>query len=290
MAPEPIGVGAASPAISLISNFLQHFKPSRSPYLLVGVSCVICLLIISNTNISEERFVLIFIPLGTIFSIFSILCFYFKPYKLSRGKIDADLKEEIEDQFMFSRTLCLTAGVIILTYLFYESVKSTNVYFFWISYVCCLIYISTFLIYIIFFISQEENPINLSILQITFFTVAAFSGLVVAGSRSSSDDGWIYSCTFQLKYVIPVDGNDEEENVTLPCDPQDTKRSIEAAQKEFLESRPKAKDFVSTQNKPKINKNKLLFWYFILIWICFQAFWTIRLSRTVKFSFAIEPP
>lgn len=177
---EPASIGLFSALFGIVANFFQHFKASRAPYLFVGITCVVCLLFLAEF-LDRASFALAAVPFGAIFAIFCGLTFVFRPYE--RKKIStADVALEIDDQFKFARTLCMTVGVVMIVYLFYSSASymrnGTIGAAFWFAYLLCIVYLLTFAAYIVLWTNYEET--NLSVLQIGFFTISAFVGTIVA--------------------------------------------------------------------------------------------------------------
>ena len=302
---EPLTFGAASSAAGLFSGFYQHFKPARSPYLLGGLLCVICLSIVSGRKeLAFSIFVLMLIPMAGTLTLLSLLCFWFDPKRSlqnteMKGVLEGGFDEkEIDEQYKFSRTLCLSGGIVLLTILFYVVSKiarePTDSLFFWITYFAALVHLFVFVIYITFRNIQEEKIINLSLFQITFFTVSVLAGLVVAGGRIESDFGLrngslIYRCEAGLgpvtKSVSVVRSPDSSSlnnfsEAIYTCDQEKITRHLETLRKKVSEGGADSAEV--PQQSITISKNKVLFWYFLFHVLLFESFWIRRLRQIVE--------
>jgi hypothetical protein len=300
-------LGTVSSATQLFSGFNQHFKPSRSPYLLAGVVSSLALVSVSGLRGAAGIFLLIFIPIGLLFTLLSVLCFYFRARKPMDGEDIADLRKEMDDQFKFCRTVCLSAGVLLLAYLFYRTLGEPLIKlpipgvsqielpvdtgaFFWITYVACLIHLGIFACYMTLRNIQEESVANISLFQLTFFTVSILMGVVLSGARIPDQSDLIFSCQTPVQYTegergLVPDPSDStvprRPLLLLGCDSGALQVKLSAKMATIEESSP-----VQLGKLEKyLNPEKLLFWYFLLHFVWFEIFWIIRLRGVVRFKF-----
>jgi hypothetical protein len=290
---------AATAMGAVFSTFAKYFKLSRSPYLLSGILCVFAILSMADIREARSIFFLGFIPCGAIFSFLAVLCFYFKP---SESQNMAEAAEEIDEQFKFSRTFCIGTGVLLLTYLLYKLIGADFFQnpiplmptmpsqpiqpglFFYITYVLCLIHLSIFSIYTLFRTIKEEDPIQISLFQITFFTVAVLWGVVYSCTKIHDQHQLIDTCPDQLTYK---DEKGIMQSITVfGCRYEEVKNSESARIKMRF---PEATDFNITQSPASIyDANKIVFWYFLIHVIAFESYWVRRLVRAVEFKFKVR--
>ena len=292
--PEPIAMGATT----IVSTFAKYFKLSKSPYLLSGVLCVFSILSMAGVREARSVFFLGFIPCGAIFSFLAILCFFFKTPKSQNSQ---EAKEEDDEQFKFSRTFCISTGVLLLTYLLYKLIGADFVQnpipfaptippqpivpglFFYITYLCCLIHLLIFAVYTLFRTIKEENPVRISLFQITFFTVAVLWGLVFSCAKIHDQHQLIDTCPDLLTYK---DDKGTTQSITVfGC------RYDEVLQSESMRIKlryPDTSDFSLMQRSASIyDANKIVFWYFLVHLIIFEFFWIKKLINAVEFKFDV---
>lgn len=297
---EPLVLGTVSSATQVFSGFNQYFKPSRSPYLLSGLLCVVCLVSIAGLPNGRDVFFLVFIPIGGIFTALSILCFYFKPRKSGNETDKETAIKEMDEEFKFSRTVCLSIGIMVFTYLIYKVLDQPFIslplpfpsqhshvdiprgLFFWISYGACLLHLIIFLCYVFLRNLQEEAIINLSLFQITFFTVASLLGLVFSGATVQDQENAFYSCNNMVTYT--VNGNSTTGGSFSGCSDEVKKQNFEEVQKSVNGGVGGAGGFTFT-TLTYLDSQKVLFWFFLIHLAAFEVFWVRRLKSVVRFKF-----
>ena len=178
---------------------------------------MLCLLAVAGIPNAQGVFLFAFFPLGSIFSFLCVLCFFFTPYKVTKEANSATLAAEIDEQFKFSRTVCVSVGVLLLTYLLYKVIGANFVdvpaitgappapidpgIFFWIAYISCLIHLCIFVAYIMFRNMREESLVRVSLFQITFFTMAILLGVVLSCTKIGDQYDYINSCQDIVQYT-----------------------------------------------------------------------------------------
>lgn len=282
-------IDSASQASEASKGFFAQFKPSRAPHLLVGIACVLGLLIISEVSISFYYYLWFFFPVASVFVAFSGLTFWFRPYA---GAADSDqVLDEINNQFKFARTLCLAASVILITFLLYSARNQIADQeagpFFWITYICCLAFVATFMCYMVIRTNREDT--NLSIVQITFFTISVFAGLVLTASKLSVQQSLFYDCNHALEYVAKSDntryiyskfpGNDAQV-----C----TRDQRETWLEELREKYEGSAHRIYPDFKPVLDQRRLNFFFFFAVWAAFQIFWALSLFRSLPPGLVFE--
>ena len=265
---------------------------------------MICLCFVSSRKeLSFSLFAMMLIPMAATLTLLSLLCFWFDPKRSlqnteMRGVAENSLYEkEIDEQYKFSRTLCLSGGIILLAYLFYAisgvPKNQTSSLFFWIAYFAAIMHLLIFVIYITFRNIQEEKTVNLSLFQITFFTVALLAGIVVTGGRIAADPGLrngslIYRCEADPRFV-PKDAPPQvvargpavrSDDALFSCDPEKVEKHVADVKAKKLDQEPDM--IMLPEESITISKNKVLFWYFLFHVFLFKSFWVRRLRQIVE--------
>ena len=102
---EPLMLGTISSATKgFFPGFSQHFKPSRSPYLLSGLLAVLCLLGIAGILQANKVFFFGFFLLATVLTFLSVLCFFFKPYKPATSLLNTPRRKKTPKSRKKTRT------------------------------------------------------------------------------------------------------------------------------------------------------------------------------------------
>ena len=305
---DPIGAAAVPGATSLFSSVFQSFKDPRSPYLLTGVLCVACLVYIVQLPNASDSFWLVFAPIAGIFTFLCVLCFFVKAYNAPHNI--GEEKNDIEEQFKFSRAFCLAAGIFSIAYLFASVIDPPDPdgpsilqralgdagefqlpvkkgFLFWIAYDICLLHISIFIFYVALRSIKEDSVINTPIFQITLFTTAILVGMVVVTANIRDQEKWLHSCRNSLVVV-------EDEKIKLhskpffSCEPDFVALKFDKMKKRqeaFVGAKPIVEDIVSPA--------KVVYWYLLLHLFVFESYWLYRLFRIgrfkLDFTFSPEP-
>jgi hypothetical protein len=272
--------------------------------------------VLGSFPMESYEFLLILIPLGAVFMFLSFLCLYFRP-QIPESKFELDeLKKEMDEQFKFSRTLSLSVGILLLSYLFLrttdhdlldlvwpfkspldpETEKLSIGTFFWITYVACLAHLAILSGYILVRHFREENVVNLSVLQTTFFTMAVLLGLVLASVRIHDQSNLIFDCENRALNSDASKSENQGEEADLPTrqpPPPSGRARVHAraapagcsgdgANREFETSNKGDDDpkIVSTSDHVWSN-SKMLFWFFLAHVTLFELFWLRRLIKIV---------
>lgn len=305
-----LSLAAASSTFGLFSSYYKHFNPLHSPYLLGGILCVASLSFISELGLFFQTYLLLFFPVGGTFLLLSILCFFYDPSKAGATTSDAvseDSIKELDQEFKFSRTLCLASGIALITLLFFQTRASSNI-FFWISYSACIVHLAIFLAYITVRNLTEEPLTNRSLFQIAFFTIAALSGLIVLGANiaSKQPQGLLYTCETEVRYTLPSDtgesSNAETWNVRIAaCSRQAIDQQFTKITEEITKQNPTAINIVKAPSSRVVSSIKFTFWYFIGFFALFEFFWLRKLvdifgissgmgASVFQKSSAVRPP
>jgi hypothetical protein len=295
---EPLAVGTVGSVTHIFSGLYEHFKPSRSPYLLSGLLSILALNLVAGLSNSEDLFLLVFIPVGIIFTFLSVLCFYFHPSSLNAEESEElkKLRSEMNDQFKFSRTICLSGGILILAYLVMRALghgmfSTTGIHltpiptglFFWIAYAASVIHLLIFSCYIFFRNVQEESVVKISLFQITFFTLATLVGFVFATKKLVDQSSLIRKCTVEYEYTTGEKHAVMSDSV-VGCLTTEADAKADFDKKKADEEGVDDDSFKFKVRSESYDPAKLLFWYLLLHVFVFEAYWFRRLISVVKFK------
>ena len=135
--------------IAAIGPFLEYFRPSRSPYLIVilfGISGIVYL------GFSQEligKWYSISIPLAAVLCLLT----YFTLIS-QNSEIIEQTEKDTEGELKFSRAICISIGILCLIFGCEELVDNDLAYSF--HYVICLCQVTIFVIYTAVRIKREE--------------------------------------------------------------------------------------------------------------------------------------
>ena len=300
---EPLLLGTATGTAQLFTSFFSYFKSSRSPYLLAGVLCVICLISVSGF-VKPNEFFLIFVPLGLVFSLLSLLSFFYAPHQVVSANV-GDIGQDVDEEFKFSRTVCLCAGILSFTYLFYKLfgqpilsisyltlkttiTSGTEGLFFWLCYGACLAHLIVFVAYLICKNIREETVVNVPLFQISLFTAAALLGLVFSGGNIPDQDTLINRCQTKLTWSISGKVIFDNEQVFLDCDNKRIATLLDQSEKRISQQYANSTVQFTVLTDGYWSPRKILFWFFLTHFALLEFFWVRRLRRIVRLTFSVR--
>lgn len=278
--------------LAVLTGFYHQFKPSRSPYVWSGLLCIFSMVALAGLDEARAIFLAGFIPVGLIFVLLCVLCLVSEPFSASKNgeSLDQDILEEIDEQFKFSRSVGVSVGVFALTYLLYK-VAGANLIelpvllfrpiypqpigmgpFVLLGYIACIVHLSIFVIYTMFRSVKEEAIVRTSLFQIAFFTAGTLLALIVSCTNIHDQHDMIGTCIDQLAYK--EDGAAKSRKV-YGCNYDDV---LASESNRIKLTSPDATDFIITRPGEDFDPNKLLFWYFCVLWLSFELFWIWKLS------------
>lgn len=177
--------------IAAIGPFLEYFRPSRSPYLIVilfGISGIVYL------GFSQEligKWYSISIPLAAVLCMLT----YFTLIT-PNSEIVEQTEKDIEGELKFSRAICISIGILCLILGCEELVDNDMAYSF--HYMICLCQVTIFVIYTAVRIKREEpaTAATPNHFQIALVTSAYLIGATICVRHADfpwvSDNGQIY--------------------------------------------------------------------------------------------------
>ena len=162
MALSPIGT------ISALAAVLEHFRPSKSPYLLVIIAGIGGVLIACSPFIDQERFYWIAIP---IYIVLVFLTHYSLISVDSNG--ETLTKSEVVGQLKFSRSVCVISGIGCLVFAGFNEIESDR---FALIYISSMVQTIVFVVYTAARVRKEEPVTSANHFQIALVTSAYLIG------------------------------------------------------------------------------------------------------------------
>lgn len=170
MAIPPLGVGTAFGALI---PFLDYFRPTRSPYLLIVIFSIVALLY-SNEKLKGDHWYWVAIPIALVLVVVTAFTF------IHAETEDAEQsKEERDTQLKFSRSICISTAVLCLVWGSSSDSASELDSVFFVNYVMCICQIVVFVIYTAARLKKEEPPLYLNHFQVALVTSALLVGATV---------------------------------------------------------------------------------------------------------------
>lgn len=275
-------LGPVTATFSAFAPFFEHFKPSRSPYLVTSIFSISALTIFGESEDSIERFKIwaFLVPIYACLFVLFVLSFY---YRTSQSSTISP--EEISDQFKFSRSLGVSVAVVLL---YYVSIQDQNIDpLAWsILYVCIIFYFSTFMLYMIFRNIREENPSNIAIFQVAFMTAGFLIGGTLVGAKVNlSDQDLLYDCHYKVNFNY-IDSDSVEQSFGADYDDCNGNQRLESAHSEYGQ----ISNYTASYPQKRLSVKLVTAAYLLVLWFFYQIFWVRRLMSITVISFRIEDP
>ena len=167
--PSLLGVGA----VGALIPFLEYFRPTRSPYLLIVIFSIVAL-VYSNVTLRADHWYWIAIPIGLVLVVVTAFTFFH-----AETEDVEQSKEERDTQLKFSRSICISTAVLCLVWGSSADSASKFDSVFFVHYVMCLCQIVVFIIYTAARLKKEEPPLYLNHFQVALVTSALLIGATV---------------------------------------------------------------------------------------------------------------
>lgn len=276
-------------AASFASSVLEHFKPSRAPYLLVVlIGAIVIWRTLEQNDMAREKQMLVIFPIFFFVLVLAILTFRYKPFDkdlLEKQELEADF----DTQMKLARTTGLIAGISCL-YIVAQTRQITD-WIYWLLWSIILVHCITYLIYILARHIREESPSNKSYYQLSFMTSLCLLLLTVAGSEMPmANNSYLYD---ECVEAVAFNGAEKSNDVTRPKQTaidreekiDDFCRTNKAAIKLVLRKKfdiAEEGDIQFTIQESKISLHLITAVFFAAIWFIYIIFWMVQISRVRK--------
>ncbi|MGV6805603.1 MAG: hypothetical protein ACWA49_15505 [Ruegeria sp.] len=300
---EPITALAAP-----LMPFLDYLRPNKSPYVLVSVAILACLLLPQN-NLFESPFGWMYhIPIYLVIACTVVLSFLYRPPEIglhnakvsgpssataNPSEISDDTAVDMDHQLKFSRSFCLICGLVSL-YILFKSESRPFFDLFVALYFVIVFHIALFMGYLLFRSLREESINKFAVFQIGFITGISLLGTALSYDQIKKDDYSILTnCT--QNYLLILDNEEnatrfEEENAIpltlenlgyLPA--ENTYTKCDAPETAYFS------DYVYEIDHSEFTRrfdwkasNTVIF---AVAWFSFILFWVVRLKKFVRVVF-----
>ena len=197
MALPPVGVGTA---LAAFAPFLEYFRPTRSPYLLVvlfGLGGLIAASWMFQSELSLRfEYFLLAIPIVVVLTVLTLFVFF------HTTTASADLtSEQIDEQLKFSRSICISTGILCLVIgCWRAATEPLENWIFNLHYIFCIIQIVAFVVYSAARLRYEEPSTSLNHFQIALVTASFLVAATICMSliKASGLGGASYNGTFDI--------------------------------------------------------------------------------------------
>ena len=279
--------------------FLNYLRPTKSPFLLIAIIVIFCLVAPSAEMIRGSKGWLYHMPIYYLIFLTIVLSFKYEPPeaninyendKLEQEEID---RIEIEHQFKFSRSFCVGIGLLAMYALFREKYTG-NEFWFIIFYLSLILHLIVFGLYLIFRTIREENVKKYSIFQIGFLSGLFMLGSILCYKKGVwHDDSLLYNCQGTYEVVVEDAANQSRYKSQYG--------GVLRRKKQIKEELKKCIDSPKFQNQQgyilevdPVTYKKAIDWKvisaFILLisWAVYMIFWIIRLKNIVSFNVTVK--
>ena len=166
----PVSTTTAGVAASLMP-FLDYFRPTKSPYLLVvlvGVAGIVAIDIAFQYQFDERSYwYFASIPLTLVLIVLTLFTF------LHQMEPNADETErDIESQLKFSRSICISGAMLCLVAGVVKFAEDENNVLFSVHFLSCVWQIGVFVVYAAARLRKEEPASSLNHFQISLVTAS----------------------------------------------------------------------------------------------------------------------
>ncbi len=285
--------------------FLDYLRPNKSPYVLVSVAILACLLLPDNALFENPFGWMYHVPIYLVIACTVVLSFLYRPPEIGKlgpsasGLSDAgqDISEEttieMDHQLKFSRSFCLICGIASL-YILFKSDSRAIIELFIILYLAIVFHIALFMGYLLFRSLREESINKFAVFQIGFITGISLLGTSLSYDQIKKDDhSVLINCS--QRYLLDTDNNEniekfeseglwpvDFENLDFPrteafdnnCATQDTMYFSDYVYKIDPEGLTRKFDWKAS--------NTVIF---AIAWFAFVSFWVLRLRKFVRVVF-----
>ena len=166
MTPTPHPIKSA---LATLTKFVEHLRPTRSPYILVVLFGIAGLLVASalyNAVFWEPvDFYFIFAPISLTVILYTLFIF------LYRADVSVDMSaDEMEEHFGYSRSLCISTAMICLVIGCWRASLTLPTWLFVMHYGVCTLQILVFVVYSAARIRRPEPRTSHNNIQIALLT------------------------------------------------------------------------------------------------------------------------
>ncbi|NOC83503.1 hypothetical protein GS610_08660 [Ruegeria sp. HKCCD6228] len=305
---EPITALAAP-----LMPFLDYLRPNKSPYVLVSVAILTCLLLPQNTLFESPFGWMYHIPIYCVIACTVVLSFLYRPPEVVRHNAKAsghlvtttnltevsdDSMVDMDHQLKFSRSFCLICGLVSL-YILFKSESRPFFEIFTVLYFVIVFHIAVFMGYLLFRSLREESINKFAVFQIGFITGISLLGTALSYDQINKNDYSILSnCTQNSLLILDNNENiarfEEERGIFLdgmPIPPED--QGFPPAETAYTKcDTPETVVFSGYlyEIDPK-DITKRIDWkatntiIFAIAWLAFMLFWVLRLKKFIRVVF-----